>query len=69
MNSHLSRIYSEINNIKTRLSNVENRNDEKVDVESYITTNNIVFHSQIKELKAKIALLEDRIQQIEKKKE
>jgi tetrahydromethanopterin S-methyltransferase subunit G len=62
----LKYIYSEIKKINIRLSNLENKNNDKVDVESLINTNNILLNSEINNIKNRIENIEKKIEDIKK---
>ena len=56
--NNLKLIYGEINKINKRMSNLENKNDEKVDVESLIITNNILINVKIEKLSTRLHEIE-----------
>ena len=56
--NNLKLIYGEINKINKRMSNFENKNDEKVDVESLIITNNILINVKIEKLSTRLHEIE-----------
>ena len=62
-NNNIGIIYNEIRKMNIRLSNIEHKY-EHIDVESVITTNNILMNNKINSLKIKLNELDNKLIQI-----
>lgn len=63
----LKNIYDQINKINIRLSELENSNNDKIDVESLIITNKILINSDINTIRNRIISIEEKLEEINSK--